>query len=216
MGQKVHPVAFRIPLLRTWSSRWFAKKDYRTLLKEDVRVRDYVREKLKKASVSEVVIERSGGAIAITIYTSKPGVVIGRGGGGIEQLTKDIKLKFFTSKTNVRLSIQEVSQPQLSAPLVVQGMCEQLEKRIPFRRVLKTTLDQVMGAGAKGVKVMVSGRLNGADIARREKLHEGSVPLHTLRADVDYARGTAATTYGSIGVKVWIYKGEVFEKEKQK
>ena len=216
MGQKVHPVAFRIPLLRTWSSRWFAKKDYRTMLKEDVRVRDFVREKLKKASVSEVVIERSGGAIAITIYTSKPGVVIGRGGGGIEQLTKDIKAKFFLPKTNVRLSIQEVSQPQLSAPLIVQGMCEQLEKRIPFRRILKTTIDQVMGAGAKGVKVMVSGRLNGADIARREKLHEGSVPLHTLRADVDYARGTAATTYGSIGVKVWIYKGEVFEKEKQK
>lgn len=213
MGQKVHPYSFRIPHLRHWSSRWFAKRDFSKLLEEDVKVRDFIKEKLKKASVSEVIVERSAGSVSIVIHTAKPGVVIGRGGGGIEQLSADIRQKFFTPKTSVKMSIQEVSRPQLSATIVMQNMAEQLEKRIPFRRVLKTTVDQVMRSGALGVKVMVAGRLNGADIARTEKLHQGKVPLHTLRADIDYATGKAATTYGAIGIKVWIYKGEVFEKE---
>lgn len=213
MGQKVHPYSFRIPHLRHWSSRWFAKRDFSKLLEEDVKVRDFIKEKLKKASVSEVIVERSAGSVSIVIHTAKPGVVIGRGGGGIEQLSADIRQKFFTPKTAVKMSIQEVSRPQLSATIVMQNMAEQLEKRIPFRRVLKTTVDQVMRSGALGVKVMVAGRLNGADIARTEKLHQGKVPLHTLRADIDYATGKAATTYGAIGIKVWIYKGEVFEKE---
>lgn len=214
MGQKVHPLAFRIPYLKSWSSRWFSRREYAALLEEDVRIRTYLQKKLKKSSVSEIIIERSAETINISIHTSKPGLVIGRGGGGIEDLTKEIKQKFFANKKiTLKISIQEVSKPMLSAELVVQNMAEQLEKRIPFRRVLKTTLDQIMRAGAQGAKVMVAGRLNGAEIARTEKLHQGKVPLHTLRADVDYARGTAATTYGSIGIKVWIYKGEVFEKD---
>lgn len=217
MGQKVHPYGFRLPLLRPWSSRWFAKKDYAALLKEDMSIRDYLKKKLKKSSVSEINIERSAETMNISIFTSKPGLVIGRGGGGIEDLTRDLKNKFFASKKiTLKLSIQEVTKPMLSAELVAQNMAEQIEKRIPFRRVLKTSLDQIMRAGAQGAKVYVAGRLNGADIARTEKLHQGKVPLHTLRADVDYASTTAATTYGSIGVKVWIYKGEVFSKESQK
>jgi len=217
MGQKVHPYAFRIPTLRTWSSRWFAKKNYASLLKEDMSIRDYLKKKLKKSSVSDINIERSAETINIAIFTSKPGLVIGRGGGGIEDLTQEIKKKFFASKKiTLKISIQEVTKPMLSAELVAQNMAEQIEKRIPFRRVLKTSLDQIMRAGALGAKVCVGGRLNGADIARSEKLHQGKVPLHTIRADVDYASTTAATTYGSIGVKVWIYKGEVFSKESQK
>jgi len=217
MGQKVHPYGFRIPILRSWSSRWFAKKDYADLLKEDISIREYLKNKLKKSSVSDIIIERSAETMNITIYTSKPGLVIGRGGGGIEDLSNDLKERFFASKKiTLKISIQEVTKPALSAELVAQNMAEQLEKRIPFRRVLKTSLDQIMRAGAEGAKVSVAGRLNGADIARTEKLHQGKVPLHTLRADVDYATATAATTYGSIGIKVWIYKGEVFEKDKNK
>lgn len=217
MGHKVNPYSFRIPLLRTWTSRWFSKKDYQKLLESDIRIREHLKNKLKRSSISDIIVERSAGSVSIQIHTSKPGMVIGRGGGGIEQLSKDIKQHFFANeKINVSISIQEVTKPMLSAELVAQNMVEQIEKRIPFRRVLKTTIDQVMRAGALGVKVVVSGRLNGADIARTEKLHEGKVPLHTIRADVDYAGATAATTYGSIGVKVWIYKGEIFAKEKKK
>lgn len=217
MGHKVNPYSFRIPLLRTWTSRWFSKKDYQKLLESDIRIREHLKNKLKRSSISDIIVERSAGSVGIQIHTSKPGMVIGRGGGGIEQLSKDIKQHFFANeKINVSISIQEVTKPMLNAELVAQNMVEQIEKRIPFRRVLKTTIDQVMRAGALGVKVVVSGRLNGADIARTEKLHEGKVPLHTIRADVDYAGATAATTYGSIGVKVWIYKGEIFAKEKKK
>lgn len=217
MGQKVHPIAFRIPYLKTWSSRWFSKRDYASLLQQDVKIRTYLQKKLVKSSVSEIIIERSAETINIIIHTSKPGLVIGRGGGGIEDLIKEIKQTFYQNKKiALKISIQEVSRPMLNAELVAQNMVEQLEKRIPFRRVLKTTLEQVMRAGAQGVKVMVAGRLNGAEIARTEKLHQGKVPLHTVRADMDYARGTAATTYGSIGVKVWIYKGEIFVKDEKK
>ncbi|PIS41638.1 MAG: 30S ribosomal protein S3 [Candidatus Kerfeldbacteria bacterium CG08_land_8_20_14_0_20_42_7] len=217
MGQKVHPYAFRIPILRTWSSRWFAKKDYALLLKEDISIREYLKKKLKKSSVSDILIERSAETLNISIFTSKPGLVIGRGGGGIEDLTNDLKKKFFASKKiTLKIAIQEVTKPMLSAELVAQNMAEQLEKRIPFRRVLKTSLDQIMRGGALGAKVCVAGRLNGADIARTEKLHQGKVPLHTLRADIDYASVTAATTFGSLGIKVWIYKGEVFQKDEKK
>jgi len=215
MGHKVHPHSFRIPNLKTWTSRWYSKKEYQNYLEQDVKIREMLRASLRKAGVSDIVIERSAGSISIVIHTSKPGMVIGRGGGGIEKVTQDIKSKFFSNqKVQLKVSIQEVTKPMLSSELVCQNMIEQLEKRIPFRRVLKTSIDQVMRAGGKGVKVMVSGRLNGAEIARTEKLHEGKVPLHTLRADIDFAAGTAFTTYGTIGVKVWIYKGEIFSKAK--
>lgn len=210
MGQKVHPKAFRLGVNIGWKSRWFAKKDYTKFLEQDIRIRKFLYRKLREAGLANVEVERSGAELVVNIYTAKPGVVIGRGGQGAEDLKKEIKKKFMEKKKNLTLNIHEVEKIYLSAQLVCQAVIEQLEKRIPFRRAAKRAIEQVMQAGAKGVKVIVAGRLNGAEIARTEKFGQGSVPLHTLRADIDYARGAAFTTYGAVGVKVWINRGLVF------
>lgn len=214
MGQKVHPKAFRLGVTSAWNSRWFANRDYAKLLRQDVMIRKFLKTKLPVAGIAGIDIERSLQNLIVTIHTSKPGVVIGRGGAGIEALKEGVrKLLMGQGKYMIKLNIQEVAKPELSAQIVMGNMAEQIEKRLPFRRVLKTTVDQVMEAGAKGVKVQVAGRLNGADIARTEVLGKGSLPLQTLRAAIDYSRGEAHTTYGRIGIKVWIYTGEVFAKD---
>ncbi len=214
MGQKVHPKIFRIGTTQDWKSKWFAKgADVARNLEQDVKIRKYIQRKLRTAGISQVEIERSGVTVNISIHTSKPGIVIGRGGQGVEDLRKEILKNLLPKGKNVNLSIQEVAKPSLDAELVSQNIIEQLEKRIPFRRVAKQSVEQVMRAGAKGVKIIVKGRLDGGEIARKETFNSGSVPLHTLRADIHYARGAAFTSYGNVGVKVWIYKGEVFQKD---
>ncbi len=213
MGQKVHPRIFRIGTTQQWKSRWFAKKNFADFLKQDLWIRKHIQKKLVDGGIADVIIERSGSTITVTIHTSKPGVVIGRGGSGAEELRKEITKTFLDKKQQLKLTIEEVSQPSLNAQIVCRNVIEQIEKRLPFRRILKQSVDQVQKAGAKGVKVMVGGRLGGAEIARSEKLSWGSLPLQTLRADIDYARGTAHTTYGSIGVKIWIYKGDIFKRQ---
>ncbi len=207
-------MAFRLGTTTDWTSKWFAKRDFHQLLKQDVEVKKAIKLKLRAAGVARVEIERSGNSVTVTIVTAKPGIVIGRGGAGVEDLKKALA-KFFPGNVKFRVNIQEVANPSLVAQLVVQNMIEQLEKRLPFRRILKQAVDQVKKAGGQGVKVMVAGRLNGADIARTEALSWGKLPLQTLRADVDFARGAAFTTYGAIGVKVWIYRGEIFHKKNE-
>lgn len=212
MGQKVHPKAFRLVMTKNWNSKWFADRNYADLLEQDVRVRQTVLRLLKDASVSRIEIERGANTATVTIATSRPGVVIGRGGAGVETLRLAIaKVVKVRGKGALKLNIEEVGRPNLDAQIVVKGIIDQLQKRLPFRRILRTTVEQVQRAGADGVRVMLSGRLNGNEIARTEHLGWGSVPLQTMRADIDYGRGAAHTTYGTIGVKVWIYKGDVFE-----
>ena len=216
MGHKVNPKIFRIGITQDWKSKWFSRKNYQVYLEQDVKIRKFLRNKLKEAGLSDIEVERSANNIIINIFTSKPGVVIGRGGAGAEDLRKQIKEKVIKKpKISVKINIKEIQKPNLNAQIICNNMIEQIEKRIPFRRVMKQTIDGVMKAGAKGVKVSVAGRLNGAEIARTEKLATGQLPLHTLRADIDYSRGVAATTYGAIGVKVWVYKGEVFADKKE-
>lgn len=215
MGHKVNPKGLRIGITTTWRSRWFGKKDYVQNLKEDIEVRRAIMKKWKKASIADVEIERSSGTMKLIIKTSRPGVLIGRGGTGIEDINKFIKKGFFAGKKKIeiKVEIQEIKQFEENASLVAQQVAEQLEKRIPYRRILKMMLEQIgKNRNIKGAKIEVAGRLGGAEIARREWLSRGTVPLHTLRADIDFARGTAHTTYGSIGVKVWLYRGEVFDK----
>lgn len=209
MGQKVHPKIFRIGTVYTWKSKWFARRDYAKLLEADVSLRRYLRKKLRGASVANLEVERGASSMTVTIFTAKPGLVIGRGGAQVEELKKELKAKFLAPKQTLQLNIQEVANPMLSAEIVAENMALELEKRMPFRRVMKQAIDQVMKAGGLGVKVMVGGRLNGAEISRSEKLSVGTVPLHTIRAEIDYSRTTAHTTYGVLGVKVWINKGEV-------
>lgn len=210
MGQKVHPHAFRIGVLHSWKSKWFGRRDYRALVEIDVRLRRYLRKKLRGAGVSQLEVERGASSVTVTIHTAKPGLVIGRGGAQVEELKKELKTKFLKPTEQLQLNIHEVPNPQLAAEVVVEHMALELEKRLPFRRVMKQAIDQTMKAGALGVKVAVSGRLNGAEISRREQLSVGTVPLHTIRADIDYARTTAHMTYGVLGIKVWINRGEVF------
>ena len=212
MGQKVNPISIRIGITTHWRSRWFGGKDYAKKLREDVSIRSAVMKKWRSASIKDVEIERSANQIAIIIQTARPGVLIGRGGTGIEDLTKYIKKTFFRGvKIGVKVDVQEIRQFEESAQLVAQHVAEQLEKRIPFRRALKSTLDQVeRSRNVRGVKIEIAGRLGGAEMSRREWLSRGTIPLHTLRADVDFARDTARTTYGAIGVKAWVYKGEKF------
>lgn len=214
MGQKVHPKIFRLGELYSWDSKWFSRRDYNKFLQQDITIRKFIKKELKEAAVALVEIERSATVTTIIIYSAKPGVIIGRGGQGIEELKKKIKTKFLDPKSSLNINIKEVTNPNLSSELILQSMAADIEKRMPFRRVMKQVIGRVSKTQAKGVKVIVSGRLNGAEIARRETLTWGSLPLHTLRADIDYARGVAQTTYGTIGIKVWIYKGEVFKKEK--
>ncbi len=216
MGRKVNPRIFRIQSTYKGNSLWFSQKFYSQFLEEDVKIRRYIEKKLRSSGVARVDIERGTGNIKVIIHTSKPGIIIGRGGGGIEQLKKEIKKNFFASKKMaLNIVIQEISKPELSAELIMQNIIDQLEKRIPFRRAIKRAISSVMSSGAEGVKVLVSGRLNGVQIARSELFVEGKIPLQTLRAEIDYTRGAAHTTYGAVGVKVWIYKGEVFAKDKK-
>lgn len=211
MGQKVHPKSFRLPVTGAYNAKWFSARNYPALLRQDVQIRKYLQSKLTNAGLSRIDIERSVQNLTVTISTSKPGVVIGRGGAGIETLRQGIRrLHMGQAKYNVKLNVQEVDKPELDAQIVVGNIAEQIEKRLPFRRVMKNTIEQVMQAGAKGVKVMLAGRLNGAEIARTEMLSNGSLPLQTLRAGIDFGRGEAQTTYGKIGIKVWIYTGQVF------
>lgn len=216
MGHKVHPKIFRMQVIYKWPSRWFAKlnkEEYRKNLKQDIEIRESVRKQCKDAGVDEVKIERDhSGEITITLTVAKPGIIIGRGGSGVEDLTKKLEKDILKGKNKIRVNIQEIKQPNLSARIVGMNMAADLEKRMPYRRVMKQALDRVEKAGAKGVRVMVAGRLNGADIARKETLSRGKIPLQNLRADIDYARIKAHTIYGVIGIKVWIYKGEVFDK----
>jgi small subunit ribosomal protein S3 len=214
MGQKVHPKIFRVGTIYSWNSKWFSGKHYPQFLREDLLVRKFLKKQLKDAGVERVEIERSANTLTVVIYSAKPGIIIGRGGQGVEELKKKIKQKLFDQKTNLNISIQEVRDPNASAELVAQSMAADLEKRMPYRRVLKQAIGRAEKANVKGVKVTVAGRLNGAEIARTESLSSGSLPLHTLRADIDYARTIAQTTYGTIGIKVWIYKGQNFNQEK--
>ena len=208
MGHKVNPRSMRLQVNRDWSSRWFAGRNYATFLIEDIKVRAAVMKKLtRRAGVARVDIERSPGQMIVTIYTSKPGVVIGRGGSGAEEI-RSLLSKMIGGP--VKVSIEEVKRPELSAALVAENIASQLERRIGFRRAMKMSVENAMKSGALGAKVTIAGRLNGAEMARRESTSQGVVPLHTLRADIDFAQGLAKTTYGITGVKVWIYKGQRF------
>lgn len=218
MGHKVHPMIFRMGTTTAWPSRWFAREQqYRDQLRQDLELRKFLKKELKDSAVSRVDIERSRSALTIVIHTAKPGLVIGRSGTGIEDLKKKILKTFFPVKSKslqFHLSVQEVSKPSLEASLVCQNVIQDLEHRMPFRRVLKQSIERVKKAGALGVKIAVSGRLNGAEIARREWLHWGSIPLTNLRADIDYCQDFAQTIAGAIGVKIWIYRGDVFGQDR--
>lgn len=217
MGNKVNPTGIRLGITTNWQSRWFgSKKTYRQQLRKDVEIRSLIMSKWKAAAIASVGIERSANAVRLIIHTARPGVLIGRGGTGVEDLTRAIKKNFFAGrKVDLKVDVQEVKSPETNAMLVGQQVAEQLEKRLPFRRVLKTMLDQVeANKTVEGVKIEICGRLGGAEMSRREWLSRGKIPLHTLRADIDFACYEARTTYGVIGVKTWIYKGEKFaEKE---
>lgn len=217
MGQKVHPTAFRLGVIKPWNSKWFSRQNYSELLREDVEVRKHLSTKLHDAGLSNVDIERSTNGVSITIHTSRPGMVIGRGGSGVEQIKRELTriIGKGKRKVDVKVNIQEVQNPDQNAQVVVRSVIDQIQKRLPFRRVMKHTIEQIMRSGAQGAKVILAGRLNGAEIARTEKLSQGKLPLQTLRADIDYARGAAHTTYGAIGVKVWVYRGEIFAEKKQ-
>ncbi|MBI3290983.1 30S ribosomal protein S3 [Candidatus Falkowbacteria bacterium] len=215
MGQKVHPKIFRIGELYSWDSKWFSRKDYAKFLEQDILIKKFLKKELREASVANIETERSANTITIIIHSGKPGVIIGRGGQGVEELKKKVKTKFLDPKTSVNINIKEVANPNFSAELLVQSIITDLEKRMPYRRVMKQAIARVEKTDAKGIKVIIAGRLNGAEIARTETLTSGSLPLHTLRADIDYSRGVAKTTYGTIGVKVWIYKGEIFKKDQE-
>lgn len=216
MGQKVHPKIFRIGELYGWSSKWFSNRDYAKFLQQDLMIKKFIRTALKEAAVADIEIERSAGRVTVIIHSGKPGIIIGRGGQGVEDMKKKIKTKFLDAKTSVNINIQEIKNPNTSSELILQSIAADLEKRMPYRRVMKQAIGRVEKTDAKGVKITVAGRLNGADIARTETLSSGSLPLHTIRADIDYSRGVARTIYGAIGLKVWIYKGEVFRKDQEK
>ena len=214
MGQKVHPIGFRLGINRSWDSLWFAKKgDYGKYLIEDYKIRQFIKKNIKNAGVSEVVIERSSKKCTVSIHTSRPGFVIGKKGSDIEKIKNKISK---ITKDEVSVNIKEIKKPELNAYLVSENIAQQLEKRVAYRRAMKRAMQATMRLGARGIKVCVSGRLAGNDIARSEWLREGSIPLHTLRANLDYAESEALTTYGMIGVKVWIYKGEIFLKDIEK
>lgn len=213
MGQKVHPIGFRIGIIKDWDGRWFAKKqDYANLILEDVKIRNYVKKRLYASGVAKIEIERAANRLKVTIHTARPGMVIGRQGTEVEVIRKEIE-KF--SGKQVQLNIAEVKVPELTAQLVAENIAFQLERRVSFRRTMKQAIGRAMKLGAQGVKVSCSGRLMGAEIARTEGYSEGKVPLHTLRADIDYGFAEANTTYGKIGIKVWIYKGEILPAKKR-
>jgi small subunit ribosomal protein S3 len=208
LGQKVHPYGFRLGIIKDWRSRWYSEKEYAGNLQEDLRIRSYVKSRLTHAGVSAVEIERKASRVHVIIHTARPGIVIGKKGAEIESLKKDLQ-KF--AKKEVSITIQEIRRPETDAQLTAENVAMQLERRVAFRRAMKKTVLSSMKLGAKGIKIHVAGRLGGAEMARSEWYREGRVPLHTLRADIDYGFAEAKTTYGKIGVKVWIYKGEVLE-----
>ena len=209
MGQKTHPVGFRVGVIRGWDSNWYENKSYAPKLLEDVKLRAYVRNRLKKAGISRIVIDRTSKNIILTIHTSRPGVVIGKSGKEITQLEEE--LKRVTNK-DVKVQISEIKRPELDAYLVAENIASQLAGRVSFRRAMKTSITAAMRMGAEGIRIMCAGRLGGAEMARTEQYKEGRIPLHTIRADIDYANGRAETIYGSIGIKVWICRGEILGK----
>jgi small subunit ribosomal protein S3 len=216
MGQKVHPVGIRLGISTDWNSKWYASSsDFPDLLNADIRVRDFLKKKLENANVSKIQIERPTRAAVITIHTARPGVVIGKKGADIEKLREEVAKLIGLHINSVKINIEEIRKPELDAQLVAESIAQQLERRVMFRRAMKRAIQNTMRMGAEGVKIMVGGRLNGAEIARSECYAEGRVPLHTLRADIDYGFAEALTTYGILGVKVWIYKGEIFDLYKQ-
>jgi len=219
MGQKVNPKVMRVGITRTWPSKWFASgQGYIDQVKQDLGIRKYLIKQFKEAGIDRVEVERpSGKKIVVNIFTAKPGLIIGRGGVGIEELKKKIHINFLKNfrSGEININITEVDRPNLSALILVQSMIIDIEKRLPFKRVMKQAISRAERSGALGVKVMVSGRLNGAEIARREMLISGKLPLQTLRADIDYGRGAAHTTYGLIGIKAWVYRGEIFDRREQ-
>ncbi len=206
MGQKVHPTGFRLGVIKTWDSKWFATKDYSKLVFEDRKIRDYIKDRLFHAGISKIEIERAANKVKIRIHTARPGIVIGKKGAEIEVLRRDLERRF---RREVLIDIQEVRRPELDSVLVAENIALQLVRRVAFRRAMKRAVTSALKFGAKGVRVASAGRLGGAEMARREWYREGRVPLHTLRADIDYGTATARTTYGAIGVKAWIFKGEV-------
>lgn len=206
MGQKVHPIGFRLGVNRTWQARWYAGRDYKTLLHEDLKLRELIAERHRNAGISMIEIERAASRVTVMIHTAKPGIIIGKSGTNVDELRKLLEQQ--TGK-RVAVNILEVRHPDLSAVLVARNIAEQLEKRVAFKRAMKLTVQRATQAGAKGIRVAVAGRLGGAEMARREWERRGRVPLHTLRADIDFGTATAKTTYGTIGVKVWLYRGDV-------
>lgn len=206
MGQKVHPIGFRLGVIKPWQAKWFAERNYAELLQEDLKIRALIFSRHENAGIAQVDIERSANQVTVTIHTARPGIIIGRSGANVEQLRQVLERE--TAK-KVKVNIQEVRQPELNARLVARSIADQLEKRVAFRRAMKQAVQRAMDRGANGVRVAVAGRLGGAEMSRREQERRGQVPLHTLRADIDYGQAEAVTTYGVIGVKVWIYKGEI-------
>ena len=210
MGHKVNPIGFRVGINRTWDSRWFADRNYSDKLIQDLKLREYVQDRLKVAGISKVVIERAAQNTKVNVYTARPGVIIGKKGADIESLRRELSRR---AGNDVSLNIIEIRKPELDAQLVAEGVALQLERRVSFRRAMKRAVQSAMRLGAEGIRINVSGRLGGADIARTEWYREGRVPLHTLRADLDYGTSEGLTTYGIIGVKVWIYKGDIMEND---
>ena len=208
MGQKTHPIGFRLGINRDWDSKWFDEKNFSNVLEEDLMLRKYIRTRLQRAAVSRIEIERTAQKITLTIHTARPGIVIGRKGQEVDKLKEE--LQRLTNK-EVHLNIQEIKRPELDAYLVAENIAHQLVQKISFRRAMKKAITSTMRMGAQGIRIICSGRLGGAEMARKEQYKEGRIPLHTLRADIDFARATAKTTYGTIGVKVWIFKGEVYQ-----
>ncbi|TAL69468.1 MAG: 30S ribosomal protein S3 [Bacteroidetes bacterium] len=211
MGQKTNPIGLRLGIIKQWEANWFDEKNVASKLSEDIKVRNYIKNRLKKAGVSRLILERTAKQLRITINTSRPGVIIGRSGKDITQLEEEIKK--FTSRDDVKILISEIKRPELDAYLVAENIAQQLEGRISFRRAMKQSVSSAIRMGASGIRIMCAGRLGGAEMARTEQYKEGRIPLHTLRADIDYAVATAHTIYGSIGVKVWICKGEIIGKQ---
>ncbi len=214
MGQKVHPTGFRLGIATDWTSKWYADSgQFADFLDEDMKIRDFLKNKLAQAAVSRIQISRPAKSVSVTIHTARPGIIIGKKGEDIERLRNEVAALVSVHINNVKINIEEIRKPELDAQLVAEGIASQLERRVMFRRAMRRSVTNAMRIGAEGIKINVSGRLNGAEIARNEWYREGRVPLHTLRADVDYGFAEALTTYGILGVKVWIYKGEVFDLE---
>lgn len=212
MGQKIHPIGLRIGIIRDWESKWYADKEYANLLYEDYQIRKFLEQRLANAALSHVEIERQANKAKVTLHTGKPGVIIGRGGKGVDELKAELEKRF---KKQISINVQEVRHPELDAKLVSESIAQQIEKRIAPKRAMRQAIQRTMRVGARGIKVLVSGRLGGAEMARREQEKQGKIPLHTLRADIDYGITEARTTYGNIGVKVWIYRGDILPDQRR-